>query len=142
VASCHRVSAIPMSGQQRTIRKKELVTALTEGTLLDDWARENGISRRTAYRWVKDPKVRAAVNLHRRMAVDQSLAVMSEQVTGAAKAIGELGKNAASESVKLRALQAVFTNLVAVSKFGGLEERITQLEEQFHARTGSTGRVA
>jgi hypothetical protein len=142
VACCHRVSATPMSGQQRTSRKKQLVIALTEGKLLDDWARENGISRRTAYRWAKDPKVKAAVNLHRRMAVDQSLAVMSEQVTWAAKAIGELGKNAASESVKLRALKAVFANLVAVSKFGGLEERITELEEQFHARTRSTGFVA
>ena len=142
MGSCHRVSATAMSGEQRNSRKKQLVIALIEGKSLEDWARENGISRRTAYRWAKDPKVKAAVNSHRRTAVDQSLAVMSEQVTWAAQAIGELGKNAASESVRLGALKAVFANLVAVSKFARLEERITELEEQFHARTGSTGCVA
>ena len=108
----------------------------------EDSAQENRISRRTAYRWAKDPKVKAAVNSHRRTAVDQSLAVMSEQVTWAAQAIGDLGKNAVSESVRLGALKAVFANLVAVSKFTGLEKRITELEEQFHARTRSTGCVA
>jgi hypothetical protein len=132
-----------MSGEQRRSRKGQLVIALLEGRKsLDDWARENGVSRRTAYRWAKDPKVRAAVNAHRRAAVDQSIAVMSGQVTWAAQAIGDLGKNAASDSVKLGALKAVFANLVAVSKFAGFEDRLTELEDQFHARTGSAAGVA
>jgi hypothetical protein len=132
-----------MSGEERKGRKSKLVIALLEGKKsLDAWAKENGVSRRTAYRWAQDPKVRAVVNAHRRAAVDQSLAVMSGQVTWAAQAIGDLCKNAASESVKLGALKAVFANLVAVSKFAGFEVRLTELEDQFHARTGSAAGVA
>jgi hypothetical protein len=132
-----------MSGEERKGRKSKLVIALLEGNKsLDAWAKENGVSRRTAYRWAKDPKVRAVVNAHRRAAVDQSLAVMSGQVTWAAQAIGDLGKNAASDSVKLGALKAVFANLVAVSKFAGFEDRLTELEDQFHAGTGSAAGAA
>jgi hypothetical protein len=135
----HRVKATAMSGEQRTSRKRQLVIALAEGKKsLDEWAQENGISRRTAYRWAKDPKVKAAVSAHRRAAVDQSLAVMSGQVTWAAEAIGDLCKNAASESVKLGALKAVFTNLVAISKFAGFEERIAGIEEKLDAYTRNT----
>jgi Homeodomain-like domain len=143
VCICHRVSATAMSGEQRTSRKRQLVIALAEGKKsLDDWAQENGVSRRTAYRWAKDPKVKADVNAHRRAAVDQSLAVMSGQLTWAAEAIGDLGKNAASDSVKLGALKAVFANLIAVSKFAGFETRLAALEERFHGRTGSAAGVA
>jgi hypothetical protein len=128
-----------MSGEQRKSRKGQLVIALVEGkTSLDDWAKENGVSRRTAYRYAKDPKVKAAVNANRRAAVDRSLAVMSGQVTWAAEAIGVLCKDAASESVKLGALKAVFANLVKVSKFAGFEDRITQIEEKLDAHTGNT----
>ena len=44
-----------------------------------------------------------------------------------------LGENAASESVRLSALRAVMSDFIAVSNFAGLEGRVADLEEQFHA---------
>ncbi len=103
----HRVQATAMSGDQRTSRKRQLVIALAEGKKsLLDWAQEKGVSMQRAYRWAKDPKVKAAGSAHCRAAVDQSLAVLSGQVAWAAEAIGDLCKNAASESVRLGALVA------------------------------------
>jgi hypothetical protein len=57
-----------------------------------------------------------------------------------ARSIAKLGKNAVKESVKLAALRAVFSDMMAVSKFAGLEDRVTELEEQFGDRTGNTSR--
>jgi len=131
-----------MSEEQRQNRKSQLARAIAIGQSTVEWARQNGVPERTAYRWARDPKVKASVNSHRRKAIDQSLGVMSGQLTSAAEAIGDLGRNAASESVRLAALKAVFANMVAVSKFAGLELRITELEEQFGARTGNTIRPA
>ena len=66
---------------------------------------------------------------------------MSVHATWAAKNIVKLGGTAASESVKLAALRAVLSDMMAVSKFGTLEDRMTQIEEQIHAGTRSSGRA-
>jgi hypothetical protein len=142
MAYCPRVSTTSMSQEQRKNRKSQLARAMASGQSTAEWARQNGVPERTAYRWARDPKVRASVNSHRRKALDQSLGVMSGQVTWAAEAIGDLGRTAASESVRLGALKAVFYNLVAVSKFAGLELRLTELEDRFNGHGGSTNRPA
>ena len=62
---------------------------------------------------------------------------MARRATWAVDGIVELGESAASESVRLSALRAVMSDLIAVSNFAGLELRVAELEEQFHARTGN-----
>jgi len=47
---------------------------------------------------------------------------------------------AVSESVRLAALRAIFAEMMAASEFAGLEECMTQIEEQLRDRTGHTGR--
>jgi hypothetical protein len=131
-----------MSDEERKKRKSQLARAVALGQSTEDWALQNGVAERTAYRWARDPKVKAVVNSHRRKALDHALGVMSGRVAGAARAIGALGQNAASESVQLGALKAVFTNLLAVSKFAGVELRLTELEERFNGRSGNTTRHA
>jgi hypothetical protein len=44
-----------MSEGQRQNRKNKLVAAIAVGAPVAAWARENKVSRRTAYRWAKDP---------------------------------------------------------------------------------------
>ena len=39
----------------------DLVIAVAEGTPVADWARQNNVPRRTAFRWARDPKLRARV---------------------------------------------------------------------------------
>ena len=95
------------------------------------------VPKRTAYRWSREPKVIAAVELYRRRTVDRAIGRMAKRVTWAADSIARLAKHANSESVKLAALRSIFSNMRAVSEFGGLEVRLTKVEEQLDERTES-----
>jgi hypothetical protein len=119
--------------------KTELVLAIANGTSVAAWARGNKVPKRTAYRWSREPKVRAAIESCRHRAVDRAVGRMAKLVTWATDGIAKLAKSADSESVKLAALRAILSDLMAVSKFAGLEHRVTELEEQFNDRTGNTG---
>jgi hypothetical protein len=111
-----------------------LALAIAQGKSIADWAIKNDVAERTAYRWARDPKVRAKVASCRRHLVDEALGVMSSQVTKAAAGIATLSENAVSESVKLAALRAIFSNMMAVSEFSTLEERMTRIEERLDER--------
>ncbi len=121
--------------------KNQLIAAIANGMSVDAWARKNNVSRRTAFRWAKEPKVRARVESYRRRVLDRTVGRMTNGLDWATKGIFELAKGAASESVKLAALRAVVSDMMAVSKFGGLEDRMTKIEEKLDARTGDTIRA-
>jgi hypothetical protein len=125
---------LPTAENSKT-RKSQLALAIAQGTSIAVWARKNDVPDRTAYRWASEPNVRAAIDSYRRRAIDR----LAKRVTWAADGIAKLARDAASESVKLAALRAIFSNMMTVSEFAGLEQRITEIEEQFHERTESTG---
>ncbi len=128
-----------MSAGQRQNRENKLVAAIAAGKPIAVWARENKVSRRTAYGWAKDPKAKAAVDARRRKAVDHSVGLLSGILTRAANAIADVGETAESESVRLSANKAVFSTMISVSKFALLEKRMNEIEESLHARTGIPG---
>ena len=134
-------STPPRSKCSRKRQITELVVAIAEGTPVAEWATKNNVPRRTAYRWARQPKVRAKVEAYRRRVLDQAVGRMTSNVNWATDGIAELAQGAASESVKLSALRAVMSDMMAVSKFGGLEDRVTQIEEKVNARTGNTRRA-
>jgi hypothetical protein len=103
------------------------------------WARKNDVPNRTAYRWAKEPKVRAKIKSYHRHALGRAIGRLAARVTWAADGIVKLADEASSESVKLAALRSIFSNMMAVSKFAGLEDRVNEIEEQLNERTGSTG---
>jgi hypothetical protein len=102
---------------------------------------KNGVPRRTAFRWAREPEVKAAVERYRRRMLDRAVGRMTVGVDMVTEGIFELAKGAASESVKLAALRAVLSDMMAVSKFGGLEDRVTQVEEKVNASTGNKSRA-
>jgi hypothetical protein len=120
-------------------RKRKLVLAVANGMSIADWSRENKVPERTAYRWAREPKVRAAVEVIRRRAVDRTVGQMTHSLEWVREAIFKLAKSASSESVQLAALRSVTADLLTVSKFGGLQDRVTQIEEMLNARTGDAG---
>jgi phosphopantetheinyl transferase (holo-ACP synthase) len=142
VVSRHHVSITKMSEEQRQNRKSQLARAMAKGQSVAEWSRQSGVAERTAYRWAKEAKFKAVVNSHRRRAIDQSVGRLTDKLASAADAIVNLSETARSESVRLSAIKAMFASVVAMSKFTGLEDRITELEEQYHARTGSACGVA
>jgi hypothetical protein len=130
---------VPFSENSRS-RKAQLAIAIGQGTSITAWARKNHVPRRTANRWASEPKVRAAVESCRRRALDRAIGRLAKGVTWAADGIAKLAKDAVSESVRLAALRAIFSSMTAVSEFAGLEERMTQIEEQLRDGTGNTAR--
>ena len=59
---------------------------------------------------------------------------MAKRVAWATERIAHLAENARSESVRLAALRSILSDIMAVSDFAGLEERIAKLEEQDRVR--------
>ena len=104
------------------------------------WAGQNNVPLRTAYRWYKQPKVKAVVDSCRDRVLDQAIGKLAENVHSAAEGIVTLSKNAASEPVRLAALKAIFSNIMTVSTFSGMEKRMTRIEENLRHETGSTTR--
>ena len=123
----------PMTGESATSQKMLLAAAIAEGTAVVKWASSNEVSERTAYRWAAEPEVRSEIESIRRRALDEAMGRLAKRAIWAVDGIVQLGENAASESVRLSALRAVMSDFIAVSNFAGLEGRVAELEEQFHA---------
>jgi hypothetical protein len=128
-------AACPMTGESTNSQKMLLAAAIAEGMSVAKWASSNEVSERTAYRWAAEPEVRSETESIRRRALDEAIGRLAKRATWAVDGIVELGENAASESVRLSALRAVMSDFIAVSNFAGLEGRVAELEEQFHACT-------
>jgi hypothetical protein len=118
--------------------KSQLAVAIAKGGTAAKWASKNGVCKRTAQRWAREPEVRAAVERMRRRALDRAVGLMAGHTHWAAKQIVELGKNASSESVRLSAARAVLSDMITVAKFGGLEDRMTEIEEHIRADIRNT----
>jgi hypothetical protein len=86
--------------------------------------------------------VRKAVESYRRRVIDQAIGQMTRQTTRAAKVIIRIANEAESESVQLRAARALFSDVITVSKYSGLEGRLTELEEQVRERDAATSAIA
>jgi hypothetical protein len=68
----------------------------------------------TAYRCAREPEFPAAVESPRRRAVDRAIGRMARRVTRATDRIAKLAKGAESKSVKLTALPAILSDMMAV----------------------------
>ena len=123
--------------------KIQLAVAIGHGLSVRAWARANNVPRVTAQRWSKDPKVRQAAEACRRRALDRAVGQMSRRATWVVGGITTHAGEAQSESVRLRALRALLADMMAVSRFGGLEDRMTAIEkrsaEQDATANGGTG---
>ncbi len=77
-----------------------------------------------------EPQVRGSLESCRRRALDRAIGRMARRATWAAGQIAKLGRDARSESVRLAALRAALSDMITVTRFAGLEVRVTELEEE------------
>ena len=126
-----------MTGESTNSQKIQLAAAIAQGTAVEEWASANNVARSTAFRWAKEPEVRAEIESIRRGALDQAMGLMARCATWAVRGIVDLADNATSESVRLSALRAIYSELTAGTTVAGIEARVTKLEEQSDARTGN-----
>jgi len=118
-------------------KKIHLAVAIAQGESAAAWARHNGVPRSTAYSWASEPSVRRAVEACRRRTLDRAIGRMTRRTPWACDRIAELAKAAESESVQLRALQWILSDVMAGSKFSELESRMTEMEEELRDRIDS-----
>jgi hypothetical protein len=129
--ACHFFA---MSEERRQVRKAGLAFALAQGSSLAAWRRGHNVPPRTAYRWSSDPKVTAAVHRIRRAFLEQAAGMLGKNATAAASGMIKLGQDAKSETVKLRAFRALFSDVITLTEFAVLEGRVAEVEEQIRER--------
>jgi hypothetical protein len=117
-----------MTEEPRNNTKTHLALAIAQGVSVAAWARASGVNRRTAFRRAKDPSVRKIVEDCRRRMIDQALGRMTRQTNMAANIIIKIAKEADSHTVQLRAARGLLSDVMAVSRFGVLESRMTEIE--------------
>jgi hypothetical protein len=128
-----------MTGEVREVTKSQLAVALARGVSVSAWAKAHNVPRSTVYRWASEPEVRKEIAACRHRMVDRAVGQMAKRACRAVAGIGALADGAESESVRLRALRAILSDMMAFSRFGVLEERMTEIEEQLNERAGDTG---
>jgi hypothetical protein len=130
-----------MQEDVRKNKKNQLAVAIARGESITEWAGQNEVPLRTAYRWSRDPRVRRAMEAWRRRALNQALGRLAGLSMKAAEGIARLGESAESESVQLRAWRAVLADQMAVARFSDLELRMLDIEEQLRDRPGHADHV-
>ena len=112
------------------------------GKTIRDWAQENGVPERTAYRWASDPEVRRQLQDCRQAAIDNTLRLMAERSAAALDRIEELGKVADSDAVRLKANRSLVTDQIALARHANLEYRLSLIEEDRRAKPGNANQPA
>jgi hypothetical protein len=127
-----------VSEQERIIKKSQLAVAIAQGGTAGEWARAQGVPTSTAYKWANEREVRREVEACRRRSIDQAVDMLAKLTPWAAVQIAELAESAENEVVRLRALKAIFSDMMAASKYTGLEARLGQLEDLLYGQQKSS----
>jgi len=115
-------------------QKAALALAIAAGRTVKAWAEEHDVPRRTAYNWARSPDVKEQVRRIRRRAIDRVIGRLSRHAAAAADRIAHLADSAQSESVQLQAARAVLADLMSVSNYAALEERLAEVERRLADR--------
>jgi hypothetical protein len=109
-------------------QKADLALAIATGRTVKAWATAHDVPVRTAYTWARSPEVRRRVRRIRRRAIDRAVGRLSRHAAAAAGRIAKLARDAQSEAIRLQAARAVLADLMQVTDYADLDDRITALE--------------
>jgi hypothetical protein len=128
-----------MAEEHQKGTKAQLAFALAQGVTAAKWARNHNVPKMTAYRWEKEPEVREAVQAYRRRTVDQAVGLMTKHTARAAGVIAKIAFEGESDTVRLRAARAIFSEMKLASEYSGLEFRMSELEGQIRREVAARG---
>ncbi len=74
--------------------------------------------------------MRRVIERYRQGWIDRTVGRLSKSSTWAAEEVIKIAKDGQSENARLRALQAIFTNMISVSKHSALITRVGEMEEK------------
>ena len=118
--------------EDRTLSAKQ--RRLIEGLLLHGEvaaaARQAGASRDSAYRWLRDPAVAAALKAAERQAVEAAVRSLARLAATAARTLEAAMTDAAVPAgTRVRAADAALARLLQIRELVDLDERLARLEE-------------
>ncbi len=119
--------------------KIHLALALAQGCSAAKWARAHAVPKNTAYSWAREPEVRKAIQAHRRRLIDEAVGKLTKNTGKAADVLIRLARDGDSHSIQFRAARAVYSDMIALSRYSDLEERMTELEETRKPAGSSNG---
>src|SRR5215471_18281041 len=88
-------------GEKRTRKLEAFIQAMLASPTVEQAAASVGVSRTTAWRWVKDAGVAARLRAARKEALQQAMAELQQASVEAVRALRELLRTAESESAKV-----------------------------------------
>src|SRR5215469_17787640 len=106
----------------------EFIAAMLSHSSVEDAARAAGISRVTAWRWLKDPAVQARLREARKDAMNAAMVRLQEAASGAVDCLCEVQKEGESESARVSAARCILEQALRAAELGDLEERLAKLE--------------
>ena len=118
-----------MSEQPEKGSKDQLAIAVGRGVSISAWARANEVPKATACRWANEPDVKKAVLSYRRRMLDRAVGQMTKHSGGAVETIRRISRAGDSDTVQLKAARALISDMISLSKYTGLEERLSEVEE-------------
>jgi hypothetical protein len=115
-------------GGKRSRKTDLFIAALLAHSSIEAAAAAAGISRATAWRWVKDPIVIRRCHEARRDAMNRAIARLQEAATGAVDCLCEIQSKGESESARVSAARCILEQALRAVELGDVQERISRLE--------------
>jgi hypothetical protein len=108
--------------------KNQFALAVAQGIQAAAWARDNGVPELVVGEWSSDEEVRKKVETYRREVLDRAVGGMNKLAPWVVEQLANLARDAESETVRLRSLRSILVEMMAVSRYAGLEFRMTEIE--------------
>jgi hypothetical protein len=104
------------------------ITGLLSRSSVEAAAQEAGVSRATAWRWIKDPAVIQGLRDARRDAMQRAIGRLQEAASGAVDCLCQVQEEGESESARVSAARCILEQALRASELGDIEERLAKLE--------------
>jgi hypothetical protein len=97
---------------------------------IKEWAKQQGVTSRAAYRTAEKPAVRARAAELRRQAIDQAVGRLADAAVTAALTLWDLMSTERPETIRLGAARAVLSALIEVRSHAEYCNRFAEIEKQ------------
>ena len=109
-------------------KQDEFIRALLTNPSVESAAKAVGISRATAWRWMKDPAVIARLAEARRDSMKAAMAKLQQAASASVDCLCEIQREGESESARVSAARVILEQALRSVELQGVQERLDALE--------------
>lgn len=113
-----------------TAKQTAFLKAMLEESTISKAVKAAGISRDTAYKYLKDPSFKAELDKRRSECLNDTVRFLQTNLTLCSEQlISIIEKEGTADQVKINAINTVFANFKAMAETADIVERLEQIEE-------------